>query len=167
MTLWLIPLIILVVVGSFMWIRPSPRDRRLAALRLDAIKLGLQVRQHTHKPQSEKNGVRDNITATSYTLLSRETPKDNAMQYRLVNQAAWDNDGLPDGYWWDSAPNEANKAALLDALQQHLPTLQDELLLLEADQRRVTMMVAERPSASAQNYHSFLQALLPGKSGNG
>ncbi len=160
MTVWLIPLVIMAVIGSIFWLRPSARDRRLAELRMDAIKLGLQVRQYTFKPQAEKNGVRDNVMATSYTVLAPGNPKAGELRYRVVGQRAWDNDGLPEGLWWDTEPQGPEREALLAKLHQHLPQLEDDLLMLEADQRRVTMMVAERPTAKAQNYHAFLTQLL-------
>ena len=48
---WLVVIVIaLVVIGSVMWLKPSARDQRLAVLRLDAIKRGLQVSQFTFKP---------------------------------------------------------------------------------------------------------------------
>jgi hypothetical protein len=160
MTVWLIPLVIMAVIGSIFWLRPSARDRRLAELRMEAITLGLQVRQYTFKPQAEKNGVRDNVMATSYTVLAPGNPKAGELRYRVVGQRAWDNDGLPEGLWWDTEPQGAEREALLAKLHQHLPQLEDDLLMLEADQRRVTMMVAERPTAKAQNYHAFLTQLL-------
>ncbi|ASP40476.1 hypothetical protein CHH28_18130 [Bacterioplanes sanyensis] len=161
MTVWLIPLVIMAIIGSIFWLKPSKRDQRLATLRFDAIKAGLQVRQFTFKPQSEKNGVRDDVTATSYTLQAPGKNKAGELQYRIVSQPAWDNDGLPEGLWWDTQPNAAARQQLLTLLHEHWPQLQDDLLMLEADERRVTLMVSERPSASAANYQAFLQAFLP------
>ena len=62
-------LVVLVVFGSVYWMKPSPRDTRLAALRLDAIKRGLHVRQFKFKPESAKNGVRDEVWGTSFTYV--------------------------------------------------------------------------------------------------
>ena len=70
------PLIIVVfialaVFGSVYMLKPSPRQQRLAELRLEAIKLGLQVKLETFKTNSKKLGVRDDITATRFSVLNR------------------------------------------------------------------------------------------------
>ena len=85
---WLVVIVIaLVVIGSVMWLKPSARDQRLAVLRLDAIKRGLQVSQFTFKPDSAKNGVRDPVMATSYTLLNPAARGKGELVYRVAGQS--------------------------------------------------------------------------------
>lgn len=163
----------LVIFGSVYWLKPSPRDTRLANLRLDAIKLGLQVRQQTFKVDAAKTGIRDDIAGTSYTLmraLSHSDKQTDSLKYRLVGQSGWETDGLSDGLAWHDWPamgleretpawHQANQA-VADRVLPLLEALQDDLLLLEVFENRVTLMVAERKSASAEGYHALLEALL-------
>ena len=45
MAVWVvILLVVMMVVGSVVWVRPSPRDKRLALWRRDAIMSGLKVK---------------------------------------------------------------------------------------------------------------------------
>lgn len=55
MTVWLAMIFVaLVVVGSVMWIRPSPRDQKLAKWRRDALVAGMKVRLQTLKAEPKK-----------------------------------------------------------------------------------------------------------------
>ena len=150
-------LVVLVVFGSVYWLKPSPRDKRLAELRLDAIKRRLQVRQFTFKPESAKNGVRDDITGTSYTLLNQEKRNGGELLARVAGQQGWDSEGLPEGMSWHdkASPTLAAKIAA------ELPQLNDDLLLLEVFSNRVTIIPAERKTATAGNYEQVMKALLP------
>lgn len=160
--IWLvIAAVVMAIMGSVFWLKPSARDARLAELRFNAIRAGLQVRQYTFKPDAAKTGVRDDLTATSYTWLqqNRSQHEDAAggdLKYRVVRQPAWDQEGLADGLSWHDKGTQADA----DKLNALLPTLGDELLMLEVYQRRVCMMTAEKQGSSADNYLRFLQALL-------
>jgi len=163
----------LMIFGSVYWLKPSPRDTRLANLRLDAIKLGLQVRQQTFKVDAAKTGVRDDITATSYTLmrpLKHSDKQGDGLKFRLVGQPGWETDGLPEGLAWHDWPakgleretpawHQANQA-VADQVLPLLEALQDDLLLLEVFDNRATLMVAERKAASAEGYQTLLNTLL-------
>jgi hypothetical protein len=155
--MWPIAILIgLIVFGSVYWLKPSPRDTRLAALRLDAIKRHLQVRQFTFTPESAKNGVRDAVTGTSYTLMDGSKREKPVLLWRVVGQAGWESDGLPEGLAWHDRGSEAD-AKLLTAL---LPDLQDDILLLEVFSNRVTLMTTEHKTATAENYEQFLTQIL-------
>ena len=155
--MWPIAILIgLIVFGSVYWLKPSPRDTRLAALRLDAIKRHLQVRQFTFKPESAKNGVRDAVTGTSYTLMDSSKRDKAVLLWRVVGQAGWESDGLPDGLAW----HDRGSAADAELLTSLLPSLQDDILLLEVFSNRVTLMAAEHKTATAENYEAFLTQIL-------
>lgn len=155
--IWPIVILIgLIVFGSVYWMKPSPRDTRLAALRLDAIKRHLQVRQFTFTPESAKNGVRDPVTGTSYTLMNTKKRDSGVLLWRVVGQVGWESDGLPEGLSWHDRGSAAD-AALLTSL---LPGLQDDILVLEVFSNRVTLMAAEHKTATAEGYEQFLTALL-------
>ncbi len=155
--IWLIVSIgVLTIIGSVMMLRPSPRDTRLAALRFDAIRNGLEVRSFTFKTNPAKTGIRDDIPGTSYTLWRDAKRQDGALKFRVVNQAGWDNDGLPAGLSWHNQGSAANA----ELLSRMLPQLQDDLLMLEVYENRVTLMAAENKTASAAAYQHFMEAFF-------
>ena len=157
MTFWLVlGLVALSMFGSIYWLKPSPRDTRLAKLRFDAIKQGLQVRQFTFKPDAAKTGVRDDITGTTYTLQRPGSSQGGAFRFRVAGQPGWENDGLPDGLSW----HDQGSADDARQLREALPQLQDDLLLLEVYENRITLMAAERKSASAAAYQHFMEQFL-------
>ncbi|WP_300427699.1 hypothetical protein [uncultured Thalassolituus sp.] len=156
--IWPVMLLVgLVVFGSVYWLKPSPRDKRLAELRLDAIKRKLQVRQFTYKPDSAKTGIRDDITGTSYTLMDNAKRNDSGLRWRVAGQGGWDTEGLPEGLAWHNQGTADDAARLTAALAE----LNDDLLLVEVFGNRVTMIPAERKTATAESYQRFLEALLP------
>ena len=150
-------LVVLVVFGSVYWMKPSPRDTRLAALRLDAIKRGLHVRQFKFKPESAKNGVRDEVWGTSFTYVKPELKKGGELRFRVVGQAAWDSEGLPEGLAWHDKGTPAEAALLCEKIG----TLNDEIIMMEVFENRATIMTAEHKAATAESYEQFLKAFLP------
>jgi hypothetical protein len=157
----------LLVFGAIYALKPSPRETRLAALRLDAIKLKLQVKQFTYKPDAAKTGIRDDIMATSYTLMDRKPVKGGELLWSVVAQSGWDTDELPEGFAWHSGesvkqPQQARaRAEVIRAIQSEL---QDDLLVVEVYSNRVMIMVAEQPSATAAMYLAALERLLDSRS---
>lgn len=155
--IWLIVVAVaLSLFGSIIWLKPSPRDTRLAALRFEAIRSGLQVRSFTFKPDAAKTGIRDGIPGTSYTLLRRGKQQGGDLKFRVVGQAGWDNEGLPEGLSW----HNHGSAADAELISRMLPQLQDNLLMLEVYDNRVTLMAAENKTASAAAYQHFMEAFF-------
>lgn len=157
--IWPIAILVgLVVFGSVYWLKPSPRDKRLADLRLDAIKRKLHVRQYTFKPDSAKTGIRDDFTGTNYTLMDPKPKKRGSgeLLLRIVGQQGWDTEGLPEGLSWHDKGSEEDAKLVSDLIKD----LSDEVLLLELYSNRVTLMPAEHKTANAAEYETFLQAML-------
>ena len=76
--------------------------------------------------------------------------------WRVVGQAGWESDGLPDGLAW----HDRGSAADAELLTSLLPDLKDDILLLEVFSNRVTLMAAEHKTATAENYEAFLTQIL-------
>ena len=148
----------LVVFGSVYWLKPSPREQRLAALRLEAIKAGLHVRHHNFQPDMAKTGVREAITGTSYSRMKNPGKPQGSLRFRVVGQPAWDNEYLPDGISWHDRP--ANAEEIGGQLSQRLVAWPDRLLLLEVYDNRVMLMAAENREASAAVYAGLIDAFL-------
>lgn len=154
--IWIISLGVLAVIGSVLMLKPSARDSRLAALRFDAIKIGLQVRQFQWQPDPVKTGVQEGVMATSYSLMRPGTNKPGDLRFVVVARKGWDTEGLPEGFSW----HRQGSAADAQQLQTWLPQLQDQLLLLEVRENQVLLMAAEQSGASAAAYQHFLEQFL-------
>ena len=173
MTWMIFVLVGLVVFGSIYWLKPSPRETRLANLRLDAIKLGLQVRHQTFQVDSAKTGIRENITGTAYTrviLIQHNEQQKDELLFRLVGQSGWETDGLVEGLAWHDWPSRALErdsdawhSANRSVAEKVLPLLQeldDDVLLLEVFKNRATLVPAERKTAQANAYDKLLNSIV-------
>lgn len=98
--------VILVVVGSVVWVRPSPRDKKLAAWRRDALVAGLKVKLEGFKADPKQSGIREDITGTSYQLFNSEPSKKDSLVWAVVKDPGWLQDHLPEGWSWYKAQVE-------------------------------------------------------------
>lgn len=154
--IWIIALGILAVLGSVMMLKPSARDTRLAALRFDAIKQGLQVRQFTWQPDPKKTGIHEPLMATSYSIMRAGQAKTGELRFCIVAQKGWDTEHLPAGFSW----HKQGSAAEAEKISAALSELNDSLLLLEVWDNKVLLMATEKQGASAAAYQTFLQRFL-------
>ena len=160
--MWIIlVLIMMALIGSIFWLKPSPRDQRLADLRLQAMKLGISVKHQTFNPESAKNGVRDTISGTTYSLFNEDAKAPKEIIFRIVRQMGWDNELLPTDYsWHDKVSKEKFDWFRAINLEQLLQGCDDTLKLIEVCGNRVTVMTAEDPNADATQYKKLLDELL-------
>ncbi|MFY9178890.1 MAG: hypothetical protein WAO12_03805 [Venatoribacter sp.] len=154
--IWIMVAGILAVVGSILMLKPNARDSRLAKLRMDALKEGLQVRQFIWQPKAEKTGVYNDINATSYSYARPLANKPGALKFSISKQKGWESEGLPEGYSWYQVGTAADAARF----QQQLAQLNDEILLLEVWENKALLMAAEKPGASALGYKQLLESFL-------
>lgn len=145
------------IAGSILWLKPSRRDQHLAKLRQQAIVSGLQLKQRHFEPQAAKTGIRDAMDGVSYSFVLPQKAMGCALKFRLVKQAGWDQENLPEGFSWHDQPDDNWSA---DQFSRLLSDLGDELLLLEVFEQHATMMVAESSAADAGRYRDFLQSWL-------
>ena len=138
-------LIILSVFGSVAMLKPSPRQQRLAKLRMDAIKLGLHVKLDTLKVNSKKTGVRDDIVAARYERFNPDV-KSQALRWCVVRQAGWDQEGLPEGWSW----HNITKRPDLDKLNELLVRVSEDVVVIEAFDNRASVMTLENKGSSAE-----------------
>ncbi len=137
--------IFLAVFGSVYMLKPSIRDQRLAKLRLDAIKLGLQVKLDKFKADSKKTGVRDDIVAARYERFNPDV-KSQALRWCVVRQAGWDQEGLPEGWSW----HNITKRPDLDKLNELLVRVSEDVVVIEAFDNRASVMTLENKGSSAE-----------------
>ena len=93
-------LVVLVIVGSVVWIRPSPRDKKLANWRRDALVAGLKVKLEGFKADPKKSGIRDDIEGATYQLFNSAPDKHDKLTWAVVLDEGWLKDDLPEGWSW-------------------------------------------------------------------
>ncbi len=144
-------LIALAVFGSVYMLKPSPRQQRIAKLRLDAIKLGLQVKLDSYKVNSKKMGVREDIEGTRYL---RFDPSNKSQQVRwcVVRQAGWEQEGLVEGWSWHNVEHKPG----IDGLNRFLTSLSEDILLVEVCDNRTTLMTKENKGSTAEQINAWI-----------
>lgn len=93
-------LAILTVVGSVVWVRPSPRDQKLAAWRRDALVGGLKVSLQGLKAEPKDSGIRDDVEGASYVLYNTDAQKGDTTMWAVVKTEGWLKEDLQDGWSW-------------------------------------------------------------------
>jgi hypothetical protein len=152
------PLIIVVfitlaVFGSVYMLKPSPRQKRLAELRLDAIKLGLQVKLKTFKTDSKKMGVRDDVMGTRYERFNPAI-KSQAMRWCIVRQAGWEQEGLPEGWSWNNLVVRPNSEKLSELLSK----VGDDVQVIEVYDNRASLISIESKSSTAVLINGWIES---------
>jgi hypothetical protein len=152
------PLIIVVfialaVFGSVYMLKPSPRQQRLAELRLDAIKLGLQVKLETFKTDSKKMGVRDDVIATRFERF-KPAVKSQALRWCIVRQSGWEQEGLAEGWSW----NNVNQRPDLVKLAKLLSEVGADVQVIEVYDNRASIMTIESKSSTAVLINHWIES---------
>jgi hypothetical protein len=148
--------IVLAVFGSVYMLKPSPRQKRLAELRLGAIKLGLQVKLETFKTDSKKMGVRDDITATRYQRFNPQV-KSQAMRWCIVRQAGWEQEGLPEGWSWNNLEQRPN----LEGLAKLLADIGGDVQVIEVYDNRASIISTESKTSTAEMINAWIESAQP------
>lgn len=152
----IVVLIILAVFGSVAMLKPSPRQQRLAKLRMDAIKLGLHVKLETFKVDSKKMGVRDDIVATRYERFVPEI-KSQALRWSVVRQAGWEQDGLAPGWSW----HNTNQRPDMDKLSELLAKVADDVRVIEVYDNRASILTVESKTTTAEQINAWIGLAQP------
>jgi hypothetical protein len=145
--------IILAVFGSVYMLKPSPRQKRLAELRLDAIKLGLQVKLKTFKTDSKKMGVRDDVMGTRYERFNPAI-KSQSMRWCIVRQAGWEQEGLPEGWSWNNLVVRPN----IEKLSELLSKVGDDVQVIEVYDNRASLITIESKSSTALLINDWIES---------
>lgn len=145
--------IVLAVFGSVYMLKPSPRQQRLAELRLEAIKLGLQVKLETFKTDSKKMGVRDDITATRFQRFNPSV-KSQVLRWCIVRQTGWEQEGLAEGWSWNSIEQQPD----LEKLSKLLSEIGDDVQMIEVYDNRASLMTIESKASTAELINAWIES---------
>lgn len=135
----------LLMIGAFMWVKPSPRDKHLAMLRAQALKEGLKVHTIKLDDTSEFGRVEGKQLMLAVYCLPHLFEKNSGMAFTVLRTTGVGGAFLPDGWKWSNhrrAPDWA-KAALC----AYLESLPDSWLALEVRMNSVGAVWDERGSA--------------------
>ncbi|SEF76143.1 hypothetical protein [Marinobacterium lutimaris] len=161
---WLI--IILVVsslVGSVMWVMPSPRERFQANLRLKARKLGFQVQIAQLKMPRQKGEMEaETLSVPVYrqvrtNLNSRQ--KDNWVSWHVCRGETLAQDGLPPGWSWITGEGRLSDDRLRP-LCETLQALPDDAIALESTPIHLNVFWRERDEASLDRIKNAIDPLV-------
>lgn len=93
-------LIMLVILGSVAWVRPSPRDKKIAKWRHEALVAGMKVSLQPLKAEPKESGIRDDIEGASYQLINKQPNKKDALVWTVVKTQGWMQEDLPESWSW-------------------------------------------------------------------
>lgn len=132
----IIALIMLSLIGSMMWVMPTPRQRFQAKLRLEARKHGFQVSLGSLAlPRAQGEMEASELKSPIYRLhrsnLSR-AERDAFIGYSVARVNAIANEGLPSGWSWIQG-ERALDARRLQRLAQWLESVPPEVGAVESD----------------------------------
>lgn len=118
---WLIAVVImLVIVGSVAWVRPSQREKRLAQFRHEALMAGIKVRLDGIDAEPKESGIREDIPGASYIHIEKQPNKKDSTTWMVVKDDGWIKDGLVEGWSWHTKKVDINLEAV-NALIENAP----------------------------------------------
>lgn len=140
MSVWLIIIgAILVMVGSFAWIKPSKRDVRLANWRRLAIEQGLQVKIMSFEPDPKTTGIHESIEGTRYRWIDpKKVQEQESVLWAISTHKGWYNQGLPENWYWvhpitpHNEPSKETITAACNAIEA-LPLLANSTPLIQVN----------------------------------
>lgn len=109
-------LIMLSLIGSIMWVKPTPRQRFQAQLRAKAKPLGLQVQMvRLTAPRGKGETEPRQYSAMAYRLPRLNVDKKTAntiVPWHAFKVESIANNGLPEGWSWGFGENVLSEEAL-------------------------------------------------------
>lgn len=161
---WLIiSLIVMSLIGSVMWVMPTPRQKFQARLRLRARTLGFQVqlvRLELPRARGETEGEVIDIPVYRLPRLKLERKqRDGWIEWQVCRVDTLATSGLPAGWSWRKGEGALPAASLelLDAVIQALP---EDVLALESTPIHLSVFWQEGEDGGLERIHEVVQPLL-------
>lgn len=133
---WMIIILIMMsLIGSMMWVMPTPRQKYQAALRMKAKSLGFLVQlEKVTGPRAKGEMEPESRDMTAYRILreglSREQ-KNNFNTWQIFRVESIADIGLPSGWSWSDGERTLNEAQL-DLLNDVIAKLPAGVFSLES-----------------------------------
>lgn len=158
---FIIGFIMLSLVGSAMWMMPTPRERFLAKLRMQARSHGFAVQiKRVEFPRAKGEMEAETLTLSGYKML-REQPLefDEFPALQLFRITAMANDGLPEGWSWKFGEGVLDQQQLA-TLQQAISELPADVLGLEISADQVSAYWRETDEQDLPRLAAVVQQLM-------
>ena len=160
----IIVLIMFSLIGSMMWVMPSPRQRFQSKLRLEARKHGFQVQlSRLELPRAQGETETEAINVPAYRLLRGALPKgerEKWTEWSVGRVDAFANEGLPEGWSWIKGERTLNPAKLA-FVSQWLKTLPKEVEAVESTAIHLSLYWREPERAGAlDELHGLAKQLI-------
>ncbi len=165
---WLIiAFIIASLIGSVMWVMPSPRQRYQAELRMRARKLGIQVQlARVDLPRARGEMEAETVSVPAYRFIRdnlERGERDNWISWQVHRLDTLDNTGLPEGWSWlkgQGALSATAQAQLLTLLN----ALPDDVVGVESTPLHLSLYWHEQGEADRlEKLHALVKPLLAQK----
>ena len=144
---FIVALVTASLIGSVMWVMPSPRQRYQAELRMKARKLGIQVqlvRVSLPRARGEMEGEKQSIPAYRLPRTNLErSERDQWVGWEVLRVDTLNNQGLIENWSWSKKEAELSDAALL-SINRMLEQLPDDVLGVESTPLSLTIYWDER-----------------------
>jgi len=148
----IIVLIMLSLLGSMMWVMPTPRQRFQSKLRMDARKLGFQVQlSRLEIPRAKGEMESEVVNMPAYRMLRGKldrSEKEHWVEWMVARVDAMAADGLPNGWSWVKGERSLSSAKL-NALCDWLNQLPKEVVSVESTAIHLTLYWREPDRAGA------------------
>ena len=153
----IIILSVLLVYGAVMWVKPSARDKRLAALRAQAMADGFRVRSCLIQDLSIEGRLQNKTRAVfSYRSYQKGTLEHSLQILRTTGESGI---YLPQSWTWGTS-RRLNEADSLK-LSQQLLQLPNSIIGLELAPEYIGLIWDERNSDEYPIVKRFLQVGIP------
>ena len=163
----IIILIMMSLLGSMMWVMPSPRQRFLATLRQQASRLGFHVQiVRLTPPRAEGQVEPETLTATAYRLPRfnlEKSEREGFTEWQVYRLNSIANEGLPGGWSWGAGERKlsAEQLAVLAALIEKLP---EGVSAIESTPVHFTLFWDEKgDEGSLEQLHNLMQPVIEGQ----
>ncbi|MCW8885675.1 MAG: hypothetical protein OQK12_10550 [Motiliproteus sp.] len=160
----IIILLLLSVVGSMMWMMPSPKQKVQALLRQQAMRTGIQVQMvRLLFPREIGESIPDERDCIAYRL-----PRTNAMRKDKKTTIPWQifkleshaTTGLPDGWCWSKGEYQLSEEQL-QQVGEIIAMLPADGYSLESTPIAVSLFWYENGTEeSVEKIHQILQLML-------
>lgn len=156
MALAIVILSIMMVYGTVMWVRPNAKDRRLAELRMKALRAGIKVQQgHIDDLSIDGRVNRSSRTVFFYRLLKNNPDRPTVTLLKTTGESGI---YLPDGWVWEH--DKRLPAKSLESLSPVLVSLPASVIAVEMSPGYVGIAWDERDPSQFEQIQEDLNRLL-------
>ncbi len=160
----IIVLLLLSIVGSMMWMMPSPRQRVQALLRQKAMRQGIQVQMaRVLFPREIGEAVPDEQTCIAYRLprtLADRREKTATIPWHIFRLNSHATEGLPEGWCWSKGEGYLEERTL-QQIAEVIESMPDDCYSIESTPVAVSMYWYEKGTPeTVEDIYKVLRGMI-------